>query len=73
MLIQKRGINKTVYCSRTDIFDSSDVNTNKTSKECMVCDFWYFVDKRYRVQGFVCNDCHNILMMSMYLSDIEII
>lgn len=39
----------------------------------MVCDFWYFVDKRYRVQGFVCNDCHNILMMSMYLSDIEII
>ena len=62
-----------VYCSRTDIFDSSDVNTSKTSKECMVCDFWYFVDKRYRFQGFVCNNCHNILMMSMDLSDIAII
>ena len=62
-----------VYCSRTDIFDSSDVNTSKTSKECMVCDFWDFVDKRYRFQGFVCNYCHNILMMSMDLSDIAII
>ena len=46
----EKGINKMVYYSRIDISDSIDVNKNKASKEYMVCDYWYIVDKGFRFQ-----------------------
>ena len=32
-----------------------------------------FLDKRFKFQSYVCNDCHDVLMMSKNLSDIAIV
>ena len=39
-------------------------------KECDICHYWYFLDKTFMFQSDVCNGCHDVLMMSINLSDI---
>ena len=43
------------------------------SKECNICHYWYFLNRVIKFQSYVCNRCHDLLMMSMYLSDIAIL
>ena len=40
------------------------------SKECDICHYLYFLNFSFKFQSNVCNRCHNLLMMSMNLSDI---
>ena len=35
--------------------------------------FWYFLNNSFKFQPNVCNRCHNLLMISMKLSDIAIL
>ena len=37
------------------------------NQECDVCHYWFFLDKGSKFQMFVCNICHNLLMMSILL------
>ena len=46
------------------------VNKKSVSKECDICRCWYFLNKSL---NYVCNRYHNLLMMSMNLSDIAIL
>ena len=41
--------------------------------ECDTCHYWYFLNKGFKFQPYVCNKCHNLLMMSMNLSNIAIL
>ena len=49
------------------------IRQTSTSRECNICHYWYFSDKGLRFQVDVCNGCHDILMMSMNLSNIAIL
>ena len=40
-------------------------------KECNICHYWFFLN--FKFQSNVCNKCHDLLMMSMKLSDIAIL
>ena len=62
-----------LYFDRIDIFEGIDVNKTSASKECDICHYWYFLNKRFKFQLNVCNRCHYLLMMSMNLSDIAIL
>ena len=62
-----------LYYDRIDISEGIDVNKTRESKECNICDYWYFPDKGFKFHPDVCNGCHNVLMMSMDLSDIAIL
>ena len=42
----------------------------QVNQKSVICHDWYFLDKRFKFQADVCNGCHDILMMSMKLSDI---
>ena len=44
-----------------------------TSKECHICHYWYFLNKGFKFQPSVCNECHDLLMMSVNLSDTAIL
>ena len=48
-------------------------NRKTVSKECIVCYYWYFLDKRFKFPPDVCNGCHDILMVPMNLSDITLL
>ena len=58
---------------RVDISEGIDVNKTKKSKECDICHYWYFLDKGFKFQPNVCNRYHDLLMISMNLSDIAIL
>ena len=49
------------------------VNKTSESKECDICHYWHFLNKGFKFQPNVCNGCHDLLMMSMNLSNIYIL
>ena len=63
---------KMLYYDRIDISDGIDLSKTSTSKGCDVCHYWYFLDYSFKFQSNVRNRCHNLLMMSVNLSDIAI-
>ena len=62
-----------IYYDRIYISEETDVNMTSKSKECDICQYWYFLSKGFKFQPNVCNRCHDLLMMSMNLSDIAIL
>ena len=50
-----------------------DVNKTNELKEWDICHYWYFLNKGFKFQPYVCNRYHDLLMMSMNLSDIVIL
>ena len=54
-----------------DIFEGIDVDNTDASKECDI--YHYFLSKGFILQPNACNRCHDLLMLSMNLSDISIL
>ena len=59
---------KMQYYSRID-----DINKTSASKECDICHYWYFLNKGFKFQPYVCNRFHDLLIMSMNLSNFDIL
>ena len=64
---------KILYYNRIDVFKEIDVNKISASKECDICHYWYFLNFSFKFQPNVCNRSHDLLMMSINLSDIAIL
>ena len=62
-----------IYYNRFAVSEGLDVNKTSESKECDICHYWYFLNKGCKLQQNVCNGCHDLLMMSVKLSDIAIL
>ena len=45
------------------IFISGGTHINKTnlSKECDICHYWYFLDKCFRYEPYLCSGCHDLM------------
>ena len=44
-----------LYYDKTDISEGINFNKTSTSKECHICHYWYFLDKGFKLQTYVCN------------------
>ena len=62
-----------LHYDRIDVSEGIDVNKTSASKECDICHYWYFLNYSFKFQPNVCNRCHDLLMMSINLSDIAIL
>ena len=62
-----------IYFNRIDVSVGIDVNETSASKECDISHYWCFLNYSSRFQPNVCNRCHELLMVSMNLSDIAIL
>ena len=62
-----------LYFNRIDISEGNDVNKTSALKECHIFHYWYFSNYSFKFESNVCNRCHDLLMMSMNLSDIAIL
>ena len=58
---------------RIDVSEGIDFNKTSVSKDCDVCHCWNFLNYSFKSQQNVCNGCHDLLMMSVNLSDIAIL
>ena len=46
------------YFDRTDVSEKI-VNETSESKECNICHYWYPLNKDFKFQPNVCNECHD--------------
>ena len=47
-----------------DVSEGIDVNKTNKSKECMLCHYWYFLDKNSSYGLYLCDSCYNITQKS---------
>ena len=64
---------KMLYFDKIKVSDRIDVIKASASIEVNICHYWYVLNKDFKFQPKVCNRCHNLLMMSMNLSEIAIL
>ena len=62
-----------LYYDRIDVSEGIDVNKTGALKECNICNYWYFLNCSFKFQSNFCNRCHDLLMMSINLSNISIL
>ena len=58
--------------NRIDIFEGIDVNKTNKSKECMLCHYWYFLDKNFTYGPYFCDGCYNIMQKSIDFKNIAV-
>ena len=56
-----------------DVSEGKNVNKTRTSKECDICHYWYFLNYSFKFRPNFCNRCHDLLMMSMNFCYIAIL
>ena len=61
-----------LYFDRIDVSEGIDVYKTSELKKCDICLYWYFLDKGFKFQPDICNGCHDLLTMSMNLSNVAI-
>ena len=62
-----------LYYDRIDVSEGIDINKTNESKECNICHYWYFLHRDFKFQPNVGNGCHDLLMMTINLSNIAIL
>ena len=58
---------------RIDISEGIDVDKTHKSKECMLCRYWYFLNKNFSYGPFLCDGCFNIMQKSNNFKNIAIV
>ena len=62
-----------IQYERIDVSERIDLNKTSASEECMICNYWYFLDIGYKYEPHVCNKCHDISIMAYELENIAIL
>ena len=58
---------------RINFCEGIDVNKASASREFIICHYWCFLEKWFRIQSSVCNWCHDPIMMSFDINSIAIL
>ena len=46
---------------RIDISEEIGINKANASKECDIYHYWYFLDKNFNYETYLCNGCHDLM------------
>ena len=58
---------------RIDLDEGIDLNKASNSRECCLCNFWYFLDKNFNYKKYYCNGCHNMSMKTVSIKNLSIV
>ena len=53
---------------KLDVSEVIDLNKSNKSKECDICHYWYFLDKNFNYERYVCNGCHDLMEKALIKS-----
>ena len=42
------------------------------SKKCWLCGYWYFINKNFNYQKYMCNGCHDMSLKAISLNNLAI-
>ena len=58
---------------RIDISEGNDVNKlGVNSRECSLCHYYYFLDKNFNYQKYLCDGCHDISIKANSMQNLTI-
>ena len=57
---------------RINISEEIDINKTNASKECDICHYWYFLNKIFDNEPYLCNGCHDLMQKTMNFNDFVI-
>ena len=46
---------------------------HQTSKECGICHYWYFLDRNFKYEPYLCNGCHDLIQKALNFNDVTIV
>ena len=55
---------------RTEISERIDINKTNASKECDICHYWYFLDKNFKCEPYLCNGFHDLMQKAINFNDV---
>ena len=58
---------------RIDISEGIQINKTNASKECDICHYWYFLDKKFNYEPYLCNGYHDLMQKAMNFNDAAIV
>ena len=58
---------------KIDVSEGIDVYRTSASKECELCQYWFFKDVGFKFEEHVCNKCHDLLTMAYSLKNIAVL
>ena len=58
---------------RIDISEGIDINKTNASNECDICNYWYFLDKKFNYEPYLCNSCNVLMHKAMNFNDVAIV
>ena len=58
---------------KIDISEGIDRNKTSASKECNICPYWYFLDKNFNYEPYLCNGCHDLMQKAKNFNDVAIV
>ena len=59
---------------RIDVSEGIDIKKcNETSRECSLCKFYYFLNKNFNNQMYLCDRCHDVSMKANSMQNLAII
>ena len=64
---------KMLEYDRIDISEGIDIDMPDKSKECKLCHYWYFLNKNFSYEPYLCDGCYNIMQKSIKFKNIAIV
>ena len=58
---------------KIDMSEDTDINKTSASKECDICYYWYFLNKNFSYEPYLCNGCHDLMQKAMNFNDAVIV
>ena len=58
---------------RINISEGIDTNKANASKECNICHYWYFLDKNFNYEKYLCNGYHDLMQKAISFNDVAIV
>ena len=41
--------------------------------ECDICHYWYFLDKVFKYEPYLCNGCHDLMQQAINFNNVAIV
>ena len=58
---------------RIDVSEGIDSTCNKlVGRECWLCHFWYYLDKNFNYQRYLCDGCQDISIKANSMHNLDI-
>ena len=58
---------------RINISEGIDINKTNKSKECMLCYYWYLLNRNVTYGPYLCDGCYNIMQKFIDFKNIAIV